>query len=525
VFQRLSSSLDRFFAWLAQVYGASLEVVLKRRRAAAALIAGVVAVFALSAFVFTKMQMQMIPHSDGGKMQVEVELPQGADLNMSALVLREIENRLAKYPEVRTITTNLGKSVDGLHDDVNRAYMQIKLSDKSGRAKESSEIAAEMTRTLSTIPGADIMVTALSESSSGTNSDISMQVAGTDTDTLMGLAEKMKAVIEKVPGVMTVSLNSEGGKRELEFTPDRKQIAQDGLTVQQVALALRYAIDGVVASEYRDEGNEYDIRVKMNPEDLTTIEDIRNIPVAAKNGVYTLSRYADLHWDTGYSMIMRVDKERSVQVNINLLPGYATTGVQAAIDAAFAEQVQFPEGYGIKAAGLSKEMNTTINGLIKVILIAIILTYMLIAVILESYKQPLFILSTVPLALIGIVGALFLTRTTMNMIAMIGIVMLIGIVVNNAILILDYYNQLRRDEGLGIREALLKACPAKLKAILMSNIAIILGEMPMALGIGASGAEMRAPMGIVIIGGVVSSTLLTLWLIPCLELVFTRRKK
>jgi HAE1 family hydrophobic/amphiphilic exporter-1 len=280
----------------------------------------------------------------------------------------------------------------------------------------------------------------------------------------------------------------------------------------------------VVASQYRDAGDEYDIRVKMNPDALTTIEDIRNIPIAARDNVYTLSRYADLHWDKGYSMIMRVDKERVVQIDVNLLPGYATSGVQTAINAALEREIQFPQGYGTKASGVSKEMNKSMAALIQVIAIAIVLTYMLIAVILESYKQPLFILSTVPLALIGIVGAVFLTRTTMNMIARSGIGMRIGIVVNNAILILDDYNQLRREQGMSVKEALLRACPGKLKAILMSNIAIILGELPMAMGIGASGAEMRAPMGIVIIGGVVSSTLLTLWLIPALELVFTRKK-
>jgi HAE1 family hydrophobic/amphiphilic exporter-1 len=159
-----------------------------------------------------------------------------------------------------------------------------------------------------------------------------------------------------------------------------------------------------------------------------------------------------------------------------------------------------------------------------VFLTAILLTYMLLAAILESLKQPLFILSTIPLSIIGITAGCLLTGTVLNNIAMIGIVMLVGIVVNNAILILDYYNQLRAG-GLSIQEAMFRACPAKLKAILMSNIAIILGTIPMALGIGESLAEMRQPMGIVIAGGIVSSMIMTLWLVPCLEFALSRKKK
>jgi len=149
---------------------------------------------------------------------------------------------------------------------------------------------------------------------------------------------------------------------------------------------------------------------------------------------------------------------------------------------------------------------------------------MLLAAILESLSQPLFILSTIPLSIIGITAGCLLTGTVLNNIAMIGIVMLVGIVVNNAILILDYYNQLKAS-GMSVQEALLRACPAKLKAILMSNIAIILGTIPMALGIGESLAEMRKPMGIVVSGGVISSMIMTLWLIPCLEFALSRKKK
>lgn len=169
-------------------------------------------------------------------------------------------------------------------------------------------------------------------------------------------------------------------------------------------------------------------------------------------------------------------------------------------------------------------LSRVVSDMIMVFVIATLLTYMLLAAILESFTQPLFILATVPLALIGVVVSLLITGVALNFVAMLAIVMLVGIVVNNAILILDYYSQLRR-EGKNAHDAFLIAAPTKLKPIIMSNIAIVLGMLPMAMGIGASGAEMRTPMGIVTIGGIISSTIMTLYLIPALEYLLTRLKR
>jgi HAE1 family hydrophobic/amphiphilic exporter-1 len=251
------------------------------------------------------------------------------------------------------------------------------------------------------------------------------------------------------------------------------------------------------------------------------MEDLKNIPVVSPLGIFPLSRYADIHFTEGYNMIMRLDKQRTADVTAELLPGYAQGPVLADVMKAAAE-IELPEGYGIRQAGLSEVMEESNTAMAVVFLSAILLVYILLAAVLENPVQPLFILTTIPLSLIGVVAACLLFGTVLNNIAMIGIVMLVGVVVNNAILMLDYYNQLKR-EGCGATEALLKACPAKLKAILVSNIAIVLGMIPMALGIGASLAEMRQPMGIITIGGILSSTVLTLWFIPAIERLVTRQ--
>ena len=514
--------LDAFFKRLEELYKKSIAYFLEQRKRAAAFIGAVIAVFVLSIMAFSKIEMEITPKSDGGRIQVKAELPQGSSLDMTAAVLAEIENRLAAYSEVQTILTTLGNA-GSLTRDVSVAQMNISLVPKAKRAMRNDAVAAAMTRTLSDIPGAVIKVAAIPELVIAEGAQIDLFVKGSDSAVLNEVGEKLRSRIAEVPGIMNAATNSKSGKRELVFIPNRKQILSDGLTVQTVAMSLRFAIDGIVSTAYREGGAEYDIRVKMNDENLRDIEDIRNIPVVTNSGIFPLARYADVQFEEGYNMIMRVNKQQTIEITADLLPGYVQGTVLAGVMKA-AGEVTMPAGYSVSQAGMSDSMSETMVGMAVVFFSAILLVYMLLAAILESIVQPLFILSTIPLSIIGVTISCILTGTVLNNIAMIGIVMLVGIVVNNAILILDYYNQLRR-EGMTVREAMITACPTKLKAILMSNIAVILGVIPMALGIGESLAEIRQPMGIVVAGGIVSSMVMTLWFIPCLEFVLNKKKK
>jgi HAE1 family hydrophobic/amphiphilic exporter-1 len=441
---------------------------------------------------------------------------------MTAAVLAEVERRLASFSEVRSILTILGNS-GGMDRDVSVAQVNISLVPKKARTRSNDALAAAMTKTLSDIPGVVIKVVAPIEIALAEGAQVDFFLKGPDSAVLQGIGDNLRAKIAAIPGITNAAINTKSGKRELVFEPNRKQIFQDGLTVQAVAMSLRSAIDGVVSTTYREDGAEYDIRVKMDGESLKDIEDIRNIPIVTSSGIFPLSRYADVHFENGYNMIMRVDKLQAIELTADILPGYTQSVMLTEAMKAVGE-IEMPAGYSVSQAGLSDSMYESIVSMAIVFITAILLVYMLLAAILESLVQPLFILSTIPLSIIGVTVGCLLTGTVLNNIAMIGIVMLVGIVVNNAILILDYYNQLRQ-QGLSIQDAMLRACPAKLKAILMSNIAIILGTIPMALGIGESLAEMRKPMGIVVSGGIVSSMVMTLWLIPCLEFVLSKNKK
>jgi HAE1 family hydrophobic/amphiphilic exporter-1 len=225
----------------------------------------------------------------------------------------------------------------------------------------------------------------------------------------------------------------------------------------------------------------------------------------------------------GYNQIMRINKSRTVQFTAYALPGYDAGKVDFGVMEVVGK-IECPEGYGIAQSYEAKVMEDALMGMIIALLTAILLVYMLLAAVLENLVQPIFIITTVPLSLIGVIFACLITDMMLDIISMIGIIMLVGIVVNSAILLLDYANQ-RKREGADNRSAFVEAGQKKLKAILMSNIAIILGLLPMAMGMGESMVEVRQPMGIIIVGGVISSTVLTLWFIPALENIFTRRTK
>jgi HAE1 family hydrophobic/amphiphilic exporter-1 len=520
---RLSIWLEGMFKAWERWYANILRYMMKNRKRCALVIFVTFLVFAgsFSFIVMGFVSFELSPNIDGGAISVTVELPQGYDLDETAAILEEVQSRLKEYPEVLNIVTTLGR-ISFVNQGVNQAQMAIKLTDREYREKSNILIAAEMTRRLADIPNADIKVNAASAFGGGGQAPISFYLQGQDMDRLEELAAEFIEKMHQVPGFINIDKSSRPGKPEITMTPDRKKVSEEGISVYLLALSLRGAVEGIEATKYKDAGNEYDIRVVFKDSALLTYEDLASIPVATPRGSRPISYFADINFTAGFNLITRTDKFKTVTVSSYLLPGFPQGNAQSAIDN-IAAAINFPTGYRLSWGGNARMLQETIQDMLKVFILAVVLTYMLLAAILESFIQPLLILATVPLALIGIIFIVIMTGTSMNMASMLAIVMLVGIVVNNAILILDYMNQLRR-EGLSAKEALLIAGPRKLKPILMSNIATILGMLPMALGIGSSGAEMRQAMGLVSIGGILSSTVLTLFMIPAIEYILARKK-
>lgn len=515
----IGNRLEGWFRGVERGYRAILERVLHSKLRSAALIGATVIVFVFSLMGFAQIPFEFQPTQDAGRLRIEVEMPQGTELSVTAQTIREIEERAAEHPEVVTIVTTLG-SAGMVSTGTNLASIDLELVDQEFRDRDTL-VAARIAEDLADIPGPRIRVSAAT-GDMGPSGGLTFYLQGTDTTELANYARELRPRLQDIPGLINVDISTKPGKPEVVLHPDRLKLNDMGLTVQDLAMTMRASIEGMVTTTFRQDGEEYDIRVTMTDSDLRGSDDIGNIMVPTRAGLFPLGHFADVAVEQGINQILREDKIQAVEITGNIAPGYVLGEMTAPVEAEVAK-LDMPEGYQLSWGGDTEMLEETVREFIFVFILAVVLTYMLLAAILEKFGQPILILSTIPLSLIGVVVAFLITGKTMNIVSMLAIVMLVGLVVNNAILILDYANQLRQ-RGKNVREALLEAAPTKLKPIVMGNIATMLGMLPMALGIGASGAELRQPMGIVSIGGLFAATFLSLFVIPALENVIEGRR-
>jgi len=520
---RIAEWADRYNSIVEKGYQNLLKKILGKKLRSLALIGGSVLVLVITFMFAGRVGFEFTPMMDEGDIQIEAELPLGYNLDETAEALQEVEDRLKKNPSVKTILTQLGK-ISEVDQGTNLALMKIKLVDVAERELSTEETVGLFIRELSDMPNIMLRIEAVSSMSGSGQAPITFYLKGQDIDQLEIYKEEILHKINDVPGLINLNTSSRSGKPEISIIPDRRKISDAGLTVYDIAMQLRGALTGLVATQYRDEGEEYDLRVMIDDVALDTPEEVANLSVVGSKGIFTLSQLADIEFSEGVSTILHIDKYKAIEFTGSPAAGVALGDVTGEIERRVAD-MDLKSGYKITWGSQAEMMNDAIVDMATALIIAIVLTYMLLAAILEDLKQPLLVLGTFPLALIGVIWAMILTGMTMNIIAMMSIVMLLGIVVNAAILILDYVNVLVREKGMSVTEALLEACPVKLRPIIMSAAAIILGMLPMAIGMGASGREMRQPMGIVTIGGLVVSTVLTLFIIPALLSLLSKSKK
>lgn len=518
---RFGRAFDRLFETFSTAYGRVLKVILATKKRSALVVGVTMLLFMVAMVLFSKVPTDFVPAMDSGKLNIEAELPLGYTLDQTAALMELIETRIKAHPEVKSILTNLGKISD-TNEGVNLALTKVELVDKKQRQISDQQLATVITKELSDIPNAQIRVNAVSGFASG-NAPIDFYVQGHDVTKVEQYTAQLIAKMRQIPGLMNINTSSRAGKAEITIYPDRVKLAEAGVTMQELAMLLRTSVEGTEVTLYKEAGKEYDIRVVMDDTLIPSYDTFKNLPVATKLGIFPISHFGELRFTEGYNKILHTDKYTTIEVMANNLPGYALGDLTTAINEAVAD-LNLPAGYRIEWTGSGKMMYEVIGEMLFAFGLAILLTFMLLAATVENFSQPVMILSTVPLCLIGVAFALTATGSSMSIMAMLSILMLVGMVVNNAILILDYANQLRAS-GMGVRDALLEACPVKLKAIVMSNLASVLGMLPMALGIGASGVETRQPMGIISIGGILSSTFLTLVFIPALQILVTKKSR
>lgn len=518
---RFGLRFDCLFGKFAALYKGFLGRVLSSKKRSRAIILVTVAVLALSFALIPVIGLEFIPEMDQGEMSVTVELPQGHNLDQTAATLQTIHQRLGKHPEIVHVITNLG-SAGYVDTGTNLASCSIKLVEANRRKLNSKQLADRVTRELADVPNARIKVNAIS-SGFGEDTGLEFYLQGQETARLEQLKSQISNRIKDTPGLTNLDTSTRGGRTELTVTPKRSEMAAVGATVYDLALALRAAVEGMVSTQYHAGGNQYDIKLSLEDGAVDSPDKIGNLSVVVNYQPYLLSQLADVSFGEGTNRITHRDRSKTVVFSAGIAAGATMGDVISGVKQRL-EGVELPRGYKIVWGGSAEMLSDMVGDMLKTLILAVLLTYMLLAALLESFVQPLFILGTVPLAVIGVILSLLITGQTFNLVSLMSIIMLVGIVVNNAILLLDYAN-LRRKRGIAPHDALMEAGEAKLKPIIMSTLAIAIGMLPMALGIGPAGRELRMPMGIVMIGGLIVSAFLTLVIIPAFYYLTTKSSR
>jgi HAE1 family hydrophobic/amphiphilic exporter-1 len=464
---------------------------------------------------------EFFPQEDDGQIRITIEMPAGTNLDATDQVARQIEQILLnEVPETSAIQTQVGTSGGGGGfgggRSANAATINLILVDKQDRQRTTTDVIESIRPLFSHIPEA-VISTVLNSSvgGGGGTSPIQVRVAGPDQDTLIKLADEVEAAIRSVPGTVDIKNTDAARARETQLIVNREQALDLGLTPQQVATTLRTALSGSQVGQFdpSDGSNDIDITVRLGELARNDLNQLLKIPVkyVAGQPIY-LERVVSPESSQAPAKITRADRQRVLTVGSGIAAGSTAGEITNEIEAAINEQVNFPGGYAFEFIGGSEQQRESFAQLGNAILLAVALVYILLVALYQSWLQPLAIMFSLPVTLVGAFGGLWLTGNTLNLISLLGIVLLTGVVTKNAILLVDFTNQLR-GEGLPRKEALAQAGRMRLRAVLMTTATLVFALMPLLLGTGA-GSESRAPLAAVVIGGTISSTVLTLVLVP-----------
>jgi HAE1 family hydrophobic/amphiphilic exporter-1 len=401
--------------------------------------------------------------------------------------------------------------------DVGNVY--VKLRPKADRKSDGQRSVAELSRDLrvqmNRVAGATMSV--FENDFSGGFKQIMVQIRGQNSAEIAQVAEQVRAEVVKVPGAVDIGLSSKGQKPELNVELNRGVAGSLGVTVGQVAQSLRPAFAGIDVGDWIDPtGKSRDVTVRLSPEARRRAVDLEQLPlvVLGPNGTPStlpLGQVATISEGVGPAIIDHLNREPVVNVELNT-SGRATGDVSADIQKII-DNMQLPPGVKISLGGDAESQTEVFGQIFAALGLAVLLMYLILVVQFGSFLDPLAIMVSLPLSLIGVMLSLAITNYTINLMSLIGVILLMGIVAKNAILLIDFAKWAREERGLPLRESLIEAGAIRLRPILMTTFALIAGMMPIAFGTG-EGAAFRAPMGVAIIGGVITSTFLTLLVIP-----------
>ncbi len=507
------SWFQRAFATLENRYSDAIRSALQRRWlvfvVTGVLLGGAVVLWPL-------ISIELAPKTDANEIDIDLEMAQGTNIAVVMEYLDELEQQVQPLLPDKDVE-NFAKQVQPWGAEV-----EVQLASASERSINTFELADSIrSAVVGKIPGADVRVSAQSGlwilrrvfSVGGGNEALQVELRGYDLDQAQKIAERIKSRLETVDGVAGARSGRREGRPEQNIRFLRDKISSLGLSTEEVARAVQTNLGGSRAAAYRTGGEQFPITVRLRPEDRLSVKDLDNVSIRTSDGqAVPLSTLISTERGRGPTEIQRINGQRVTYISATLTND-AVLGEVVERARSELSTLQLPEGFSITFGGEYREQQKAQTDFLIAILMALVLIYMVMAGQFERFLDPLIVMFSVPLVLVGVLPTLYFTGTTVNIQSVMGFVMLIGIVVNNAIVLVDYINIMRRKRELPLFDAVAEAGRLRLRPILMTTLTTVLGLVPLALGIGA-GAEIQAALARVVIGGLVASTLITLILIP-----------
>lgn len=463
--------------------------------------------------------MDFMSSGDEGKLNISIKLPDGLDLEPSNYYVSMVEEKISDIPEIKSEMTTFSSG--------NRnASIALELVDADQRKKSTEDIQKEITELVETVPDCEITVSATDSTMGGGSSssgDVSIKLSGEDLDVLEEISNQAQAELKSLDGFTNVKSSLADSSKEAQFKIDKRKAQQYGVNTAGIAGMLRLAINGDNVTTATINDYNLDVNLRLKETSVDNLEDIKQLKVQSTTGQQVpIGAFADIKIADGLKSITKSDGKYSITISADVEGKDLNSANKEAMAAI--NTIDMPKDYGEEVSGQAQMMNEAMEGLIFSMIIAIILVYMVMVAQFESFSQPFIIMFSIPFAFVGVVAALAISRISLNVVGMLGSILLVGIVVNNGIVLIDYIGQLRESklaEQISLEDLVAKGCAARLRPVLMTTATTVVGTIPTALAFGDSGAMMQ-PLGVVIIGGLTVSTLVTLVLIPTVYLIFDK---